>query len=116
MRHTAQIYSAKTVEKSVKRALQMCVISAHITYLYSKNRILISKCSATSDPKGPVYLWARREAMEEEIDATSVDLVADMAGWPSVEPSALSPQGEPMIFKKIPSTEQITSVTNSSGD
>ncbi|KJA15640.1 hypothetical protein HYPSUDRAFT_148795 [Hypholoma sublateritium FD-334 SS-4] len=70
MRHTAQIYSAKTVEKSVKRALQI----------------------ATSDPKGPVYLWARREAMEEEIDAVSVDLVADMAGWPSVEPSALSPQ------------------------
>ena len=76
----------------------------------------ISECSATSDPKGPVYLWARREAMEEDIDAASVDLVTDMTGWPSVEASALSPQGEPMSFKQMTSTEKTAFLTNSSGE
>ncbi|KAF9476193.1 thiamine diphosphate-binding protein [Pholiota conissans] len=68
MRHTAQINSAKTVEKSIKRALQI----------------------ATSSPSGPVYLWARREVMEEEIEPQSINLVSDMTGWPSIELSALS--------------------------
>ncbi|KAF8184213.1 thiamine pyrophosphate enzyme, N-terminal TPP binding domain-containing protein [Pholiota molesta] len=68
MRHTAQLNSAKTVEKSVKRALQI----------------------AGSVPKGPVYLWARREVMEEEIDPAHINLVSNMAGWPAIEPSALS--------------------------
>ncbi|KAF8959138.1 thiamine pyrophosphate enzyme, N-terminal TPP binding domain-containing protein [Flammula alnicola] len=69
MRHTAQIGSAKTVEKSVKRALQI----------------------ATSDPKGPVYLWGRREVMEEEVDPAAIASISDMTGWTSIEPAALSP-------------------------
>ncbi|KAF9559714.1 thiamine diphosphate-binding protein [Agrocybe pediades] len=68
MRHTSQIGSAKTVESSVKRALQI----------------------ATSSPKGPVYLWARREVMEEEVQREDVDAISGMTGWPSVEPSALT--------------------------
>ncbi|KAF5315029.1 hypothetical protein D9619_007473 [Psilocybe cf. subviscida] len=68
MRHTAQIHSAITVEKTVKRALQI----------------------ATSEPKGPVYLWARREAMEEEVSSALLDDIQDTKGWPAVEPPALS--------------------------
>ncbi len=29
--------------------------------------------SATSHPKGPVYLWGRREVMEAEVDASVLD-------------------------------------------
>ncbi|KAF8148211.1 thiamine pyrophosphate enzyme, N-terminal TPP binding domain-containing protein [Crassisporium funariophilum] len=68
MRFTGQMSSAATVEQSVKRALQI----------------------ATSDPKGPVYLWARREVMEEEVNAARVQGVTDMKLWPAVEPTGLS--------------------------
>ena len=54
--------------------------------------------------------------MEEDIDAASVDLVTDMTGWPSVEASALSPQGEPMSFKQMTPTEKTAFFTNSSGE
>ncbi len=47
--------------------------------------------SATSDPKGPAYLWARREVMEAEVEASVMDTVEDLSKWPSVEASALSP-------------------------
>ncbi|KAJ3513443.1 hypothetical protein NLJ89_g2940 [Agrocybe chaxingu] len=86
MRHTTQIGSAKTVEKTVKRALQI----------------------ATSDPKGPVYLWARREVMEAEVDLTSVDSVSDMKGWPSLQPSALSSEGN---VPNLPDQHMLTSRT-----
>lgn len=50
--------------------------------------------SATSEPKGPVYLWARREVMEEEVDPGSLDNISGLSKWPSIEPTALSPSGE----------------------
>lgn len=49
--------------------------------------------SATSDPKGPVYLWARREVLEEEIDSSIMDTKVDTAKWPSLKPGGLSPDG-----------------------
>ena len=49
--------------------------------------------SATSDPKGPVYLWARREVMEEEVALSALDAVSGMTGWPTIERSALSASG-----------------------
>ncbi|KDR77534.1 hypothetical protein GALMADRAFT_245691 [Galerina marginata CBS 339.88] len=75
MRHTAQIGSAKTVDKTVKRALQI----------------------ANSDPKGPVYLWARREVMEEEVDIAAVEAITNTTGWPTIEPTALSPSATARI-------------------
>ena len=66
MRYTVQIQSGKTASRQIMRALQMCVATLGnlITRLYTEaylNR-------ATSQPTGPVYLWARREATEEDVD------------------------------------------------
>jgi len=49
--------------------------------------------SATSEPKGPVYLWARREVMEAEVDESLFDSPASFYRWPSIDPNGLSPSG-----------------------
>ncbi|KAF9009260.1 thiamine diphosphate-binding protein [Hymenopellis radicata] len=69
MRYTAQIHSPVNISEVVKRSFQI----------------------ATSDPKGPVYLWARREVMEAEVEASVMDTLEDLSKWPTVEASALSP-------------------------
>ncbi|RDB15268.1 Benzoylformate decarboxylase [Hypsizygus marmoreus] len=69
MRCTSQISSGSTVSQTIRRSLQI----------------------AMSDPKGPVYLWARREVMEEEVPESLVEAPASLQKWPAVEPSALSP-------------------------
>jgi hypothetical protein len=53
--------------------------------------------SSTSEPKGPVYLWARREVMEQEFDSAIMDQQIDATKWSKVEPSALSPTGKEVI-------------------
>ncbi|KAF9078345.1 thiamine pyrophosphate enzyme, N-terminal TPP binding domain-containing protein [Rhodocollybia butyracea] len=68
MRFTAQINSGKNIVQLVKRALQI----------------------ATSDPKGPVYLWARREVMEEEVSMTLYESLS-MKHTVTLSPAALSP-------------------------
>ncbi|KAE9400052.1 thiamineeeeeeeeeeeeeeeeeeeeeeeeeeeeeeeeeeeeeeeeeeeeeeeeeeee diphosphate-binding protein [Gymnopus androsaceus JB14] len=68
MRYTAQINSGKNVAQVVKRALQI----------------------ATTEPKGPVYLWARREVMEEEVPFTLYDSLSMKPPVP-VSPTGLSP-------------------------
>ncbi|KAI0917671.1 hypothetical protein AcV7_004974 [Taiwanofungus camphoratus] len=68
MRFTAQIMSGKNAAKTIMRAWQF----------------------ATSGPKGPVYLWARREVLQEEVDASLMDAGLDTLKWPSVQPSGLS--------------------------
>ncbi|PFH53276.1 hypothetical protein AMATHDRAFT_137826 [Amanita thiersii Skay4041] len=67
MRYVGQINSGSTVSLTVQRALQF----------------------ATSNPKGPVYLWGRREAMEEDVSPELFHL-PKKSKWPSVEPSGLS--------------------------
>lgn len=70
MRHITQFNSAATIPHAIRRGLQF----------------------ATSEPKGPVYLWARREVMEEELnDETFRNINTSMAKAPSIEPGALSP-------------------------
>ncbi|KAJ7105460.1 thiamine diphosphate-binding protein [Mycena crocata] len=69
MRFTSQIESGKVAAQVIHRSLQI----------------------ATSHPKGPVYLWARREVMEEEVDLAAVQTRTSSKKWPSVEPAALSP-------------------------
>lgn len=47
-----------------------------------------------SEPKGPVYLWARREVMEEEYDEAFYNEPVEARTWSPVEPISLSPNGE----------------------
>ncbi|KAG6898805.1 hypothetical protein C0993_004026 [Termitomyces sp. T159_Od127] len=66
MRYSAQLPSGSTAPQYIGRALQI----------------------ATSEPKGPVYLWARREVMEQEVPEPSKPL--DLQLWPAIEPNGLS--------------------------
>ncbi|KAI1789982.1 thiamine pyrophosphate enzyme, N-terminal TPP binding domain-containing protein [Ganoderma leucocontextum] len=67
MRYTAQIQSGKNARQMVMRGLQI----------------------ATSQPKGPVYLWARREVTEEDVDPSIFDEELDVSKWPSVQGGGL---------------------------
>ncbi|KXN83072.1 Benzoylformate decarboxylase [Leucoagaricus sp. SymC.cos] len=70
MRHTTQFNSAATIPQAIRRGLQF----------------------ATSEPKGPVYFWARREVMEEEVDDALYEKSnANVVKPPHIEPGALSP-------------------------
>ncbi|KAJ3976037.1 thiamine diphosphate-binding protein [Lentinula raphanica] len=68
MRYTAEINSGRNIVQLIKRALQI----------------------ATSEPKGPVYLWARREVMEEEVPVALYDALS-MKPPITVAPAALAP-------------------------
>ncbi|KAI0330509.1 thiamine diphosphate-binding protein [Cubamyces sp. BRFM 1775] len=70
MRFTAQIQSGKNAAKMVMRALQI----------------------AKSEPRGPVYLWARRETTEEEVDPAIFEENLDITKWPAVQAPALPPK------------------------
>ncbi|KAN0087886.1 Thiamine pyrophosphate enzyme, N-terminal TPP binding domain containing protein [Tylopilus felleus] len=67
MRYTAQIGSPESLPHHVRRALQI----------------------AMSEPRGPVYLWARRETMEQEIDPSLLERPITLTKWPSLQPTAL---------------------------
>ncbi|KAF8553681.1 thiamine diphosphate-binding protein [Imleria badia] len=67
MRYAAQIGSPASLPHHIRRALQI----------------------AMSEPKGPVYLWARRETMEQEIDSSILERPITLTKWPSVQPTAL---------------------------
>ncbi|KAK7025158.1 thiamine pyrophosphate enzyme, N-terminal TPP binding domain-containing protein [Favolaschia claudopus] len=79
MRFTSQIESGKVVPSVICRALQI----------------------ATSHPKGPVYLWARREVMEEEVELSAVKADLALKKWPSVEPAALSARAAETIARAL---------------
>ncbi|KIJ33409.1 hypothetical protein M422DRAFT_35510, partial [Sphaerobolus stellatus SS14] len=71
MRMTAQINSGKNVNQVVMRALQ----------------------TAQSDPPGPVYLWARREVMEEPLDESEFgDSSLNTRHWAPIDPATISPR------------------------
>ncbi|KAH9480074.1 Benzoylformate decarboxylase [Psilocybe cubensis] len=93
MRHTAQLGSAKTIEQSVKRALQI----------------------ATSEPKGPVYLWARREVMEEEVNPESLDHISGISKWPSIEPTSLTPSALKKISEALLTASSPLIITSHAG-
>ncbi|KAF7308935.1 hypothetical protein MKEN_01094000 [Mycena kentingensis (nom. inval.)] len=80
MRYTAQIPSGKVAAQFVNRSLQI----------------------AMSHPKGPAYLWARRETMEEEVDASALSSGPPLRAWPPVEASALSSTGKYTYFHGFP--------------
>ena len=74
-RYTGEIKRGANVKQLVNRALQF----------------------ATSDPKGPVYLYGAREAMEEDIEPYQLD--QDV--WHSVSPAALPTDAVKMIAEKL---------------
>lgn len=47
-----------------------------------------------SDPQGPVYLWARRETMEEEVDENVVNAPVRIHHWYAIQPAGLNPVGK----------------------
>ncbi|KAJ8081093.1 hypothetical protein PM082_017934 [Marasmius tenuissimus] len=71
MRHTIQIQTGKNIGQVVNRALQI----------------------GTSEPQGPVYLWARREAMEQELSPSEYDSITSTHKKPPlpIAPAGLSP-------------------------
>ncbi|KAF1811600.1 thiamine diphosphate-binding protein [Eremomyces bilateralis CBS 781.70] len=66
---------------------------------------------AMSEPKGPVYLYGSREAMEEEI--TPYQLNPDV--WRPVEPAALPPHGVKTISEALVNAKEPLLVTGYSG-
>jgi acetolactate synthase-1/2/3 large subunit len=52
---------------------------------------------AHSDPKGPVYLMAAREVLEEEVAPVSVDA----ADWQAIAPAALPPERVPELAEDL---------------
>jgi len=93
MRFTAQIMSGKTVAKTLMRAWQF----------------------ATSGPKGPVYLWARRETLEEEVSDAVMNTRLDLSKWSSVQPSGLSPDAVTHIVDALRTAKFPLIVTANSG-
>jgi acetolactate synthase-1/2/3 large subunit len=63
---------------------------------------------AKSDPRGPVYLAAAREIMEQEISPVSVDV----AKWPSIAPAALPPDAVAGIVNLLSKAKRPLVVTS----
>lgn len=78
-RYTGEIKAGRNVKQMVNRALQF----------------------ATSDPKGPVYLYGAREAMEEDIEPYHLD----QSVWLPVAPTALPESDAEMIAKSLSSAK-----------
>jgi thiamine pyrophosphate-dependent acetolactate synthase large subunit-like protein len=74
-RYTGEIKRGANVKQMVNRALQF----------------------ATSDPKGPVYLYGAREAMEEDIRPYKLDQNV----WHAVSPAALPKDAVAMIAEQL---------------
>ncbi|EIN12197.1 Thiamin diphosphate-binding protein [Punctularia strigosozonata HHB-11173 SS5] len=79
MRWTYEIHSGRNVAQAVMRGLQI----------------------ATSEPRGPIYLWARREAMEEEVNEQVMNAQLSRKAWPSVSPAGLSPEDAKTIASAL---------------
>ncbi|KAF7370478.1 hypothetical protein MSAN_00679600 [Mycena sanguinolenta] len=93
MRFTSQIESGKVTTGIIHRALQI----------------------ATSHPKGPVYLWARREVMEEEVELSAVNATVPLRKWPSIEPTALSATAATTIARALSEAKSPLILTSHSG-
>ncbi|EJD04839.1 Thiamin diphosphate-binding protein [Fomitiporia mediterranea MF3/22] len=90
MRWTCQINSGRNVSQVVRRGLQL----------------------AMSEPKGPVYLWARREAMEEEFSENFAKTAIDVRTWSPIEPSALSQSAARSIAQSLMNAEKPLIITS----
>lgn len=66
---------------------------------------------AMSDPKGPVYLYGAREAMEEDIDSYKLD----QRFWDPVEPTALLQSGVQKVAEALVGAKEPLIITGYSG-
>jgi hypothetical protein len=99
IRHSATVHAFYGANRERSDRFSGCSTRSAIVRTPSDYRpchLSQSTVSATSDPKGPVYLWARREAMEEEVPESLLQASASLHKWPSIEPTALSPAGMPL--------------------
>jgi thiamine pyrophosphate-dependent acetolactate synthase large subunit-like protein len=64
-----------------------------------------------SDPKGPVYLYGAREAMEEDLESYKLD----QKYWNPVEPTALPVSGVKLISEALVGAKEPLVVTGYSG-
>jgi thiamine pyrophosphate-dependent acetolactate synthase large subunit-like protein len=88
-RYTGEIKTGKNVKQMVNRALSF----------------------AMSEPKGPVYLYGAREAMEEEIEPYRIN--EDF--WHPIEPTALPSSGVKRIAEALVNAKEPLIVTGYSG-
>ncbi|GME40621.1 Alpha/beta hydrolase fold-1 [Neofusicoccum parvum] len=88
-RYTGEIKTGKNVKQMVNRALSF----------------------AMSDPKGPVYLYGAREAMEQDLEPYTLD----QAFWNPVEPPALSSKAVKTIAEALVHAVEPLVVTGYSG-
>lgn len=88
-RYTAEIKTGKNIKQMVNRALSF----------------------ATSDPKGPVYLVAAREVLEEEIEPYHLN----QGVWGPIGPAALSDDAVSEISRALLSAENPLVVTGYAG-
>lgn len=88
-RYTGEVKTGKNVKQLVNRALQF----------------------ATSDPKGPVYLYGAREVMEQEIEPYTLN----QAVWGPVAPSALPEGGVQLIASELAAAKEPLAIVGYSG-
>ena len=88
-RYTGEVKTGKNVKQLVNRALQF----------------------ATSDPKGPVYLYGAREVMEQEIEPYTLN----QAVWGPVAPSALPEGGVQLIASELSAAKEPLALVGYSG-
>ncbi|CDO72272.1 hypothetical protein BN946_scf184970.g124 [Trametes cinnabarina] len=93
MRYVAQIQSGKNVDKVIMRALQI----------------------ASSQPKGPVYLWAAREIIDQDADEFAMNVTLPLSKWPSVDAGALTPHAVKTIVAALTNAEYPLIVTANPG-
>jgi len=86
MKYENELRTGRNIKQMVHRALQF----------------------AYSDPKGPAYLMAPREVMEEEIPRIEVD----PARWTPIEPIALAAEGADEIAEELRSARRPLAVTS----
>ncbi|KAF2472700.1 thiamine diphosphate-binding protein [Lindgomyces ingoldianus] len=88
-RYTGEIKTGKNVKQMVNRALSF----------------------AMSDPKGPVYLYGAREAMEEDLAPYKLE----QEYWHPVEPAALPMSGVKTIAEALVNAQEPLVITGYSG-
>lgn len=86
MKYDNELRSARNIKQMIHRSLQI----------------------ATSDPKGPVYLMAAREVLEEEIQPTQVEA----AHWVPVAPLALPEHGLDELVERLVAAKRPLVVTS----
>ncbi|KAL0576154.1 hypothetical protein V5O48_005822 [Marasmius crinis-equi] len=94
MRYTAQISTGRNIDQVVNRALQI----------------------GTSDPQGPVYLWARRETMEEELPSSLFNSLTSSSAPPlPISPTGLSPATTSHLATTLTSSHHPLIITSNLG-